>query len=880
MQLPKAYSPSEYESDIYAAWEAAGVFVPKDRGAGETFSIVLPPPNATGKLHVGHAAMLAIEDTVVRYQRMLGKEVLWVPGTDHAAIATWNYVIEAIRKERGIKNPRDELGREAIIDLIKKFIANSQDTIRSQVRAMGASVDWDSERYTMEDSMQRIVEKVFIKMADDDLIYRGDRIVNWDPNLKTTVADDELEYKEEVTKLYTFQYGPFQITTVRPETKFGDKYVVMHPDDKRFAKYEHGQEFEAEWINGKVTATVIKDDVIDPEFGTGVMTITPWHDIVDFDIAKRHKLEAEQIIDFDGNLLDIAGEFAGENIVAVRDKIVTKLSKKGLLVTEDDNYVHNLSINYRGGGVIEPQIKPQWFIDVNKPVMEWKGAKVSLKAVMRDVIESGDIEILPKRFEKTYYHWIDNLRDWNISRQIWWGHRIPAWFNSNDITDVHVGSKPPEEGEWYQDPDTLDTWFSSGLWSWSTLIEPEVALNEKYDLKKMLKHSERYKKFHPNDLMETGYDILFFWVARMILMTTYVTGEIPFKTIYLHGLVRTKDGSKMSKSKPETIINPLDMIEKYGTDALRLSLLVGQSPGADMRIFDEKVKGYRNFCNKLWNIARYVEGRLGDDYKSVDKPKLISQSDHWIVSSLEKTVTEVSRLLESYELGRAYELLYHFIWDDFADWYIEISKTDYNPEVLIFVLETILKTTHPFAPFVTEAIWDTLHVDDDSNLATVKWPKLDVSTGKEVAEFEKVKVIVTELRRLQSDLQLQETNLYHSGSDIITNYASLIKQLTGVNNVSEVADGQGLHLTHTKEDAWIDVEQNVLHGHLMQLIQRRKPVELAVEKLEGRLANKSYVNSAPSELVAETKEQMKEQQGLLKRLEKEILDIETTIQRY
>ncbi len=509
--LDKAYDPTAVEDRIYAAWEKSGAFMPESCPAdGEPFTVCMPPPNATGQLHLGHAVMLALEDIFIRFARMNGKRALWVPGTDHAAIATENVVIKQL-KDGGMKDPRRELGREKLIQTIAEFVEKSKATIRSQVRKMGSSCDWSRERYTFEPSLNRCVNEVFARMKSDGLIYRGHRIVNWDPKLQTTVSDDEVEYIEERSSFYTFQYGPFQISTARPETKFGDKYVVMHPQDPRYKKYKHGDTFEAEWINGPVRATVIKDESIDREFGTGVMTITPWHDKIDFDIADRHGLEKEQIIGFDGRLLEVAGECAGMKIEEARPLIVEKLKQKGLLVKVDENYVHNKAVSQRGGGSIEPQIRLQWFIDVNKEVVDWqpKGAKnkqkMSLKQIMHSVVHHGDIEIIPDRFGKTYFHWIDHLRDWCISRQIWWGHRVPVYYctkckniDGSPMEFTYVGTEPfavhplcgaPVE----QDPDTLDTWFSSALWTWSTLVDPKLAENMSLSLEDILKQSPDFQ---------------------------------------------------------------------------------------------------------------------------------------------------------------------------------------------------------------------------------------------------------------------------------------------------------------------------------------------------------------------------------------------------
>jgi valyl-tRNA synthetase len=874
MKLPKVYEPSQYEADIYALWEKSGAFEAHPERKAERFSISMPPPNATGSLHVGHSLGIAIQDTMVRYARMQGKDVLWLPGTDHAALPT-NAIMEKQLAEEGTN--KHEVGREEFIRRLKEFIEKSRGSIRGQIRAMGASADWSRERYTLDDSLNRCVNETFVRMYHDGLIYRGHRIVNWDPQLETTIADDEIVRIEEKGKFYTFKYGPFEIGTSRPETKFGDKYVVMHPRDQRYLKYKHGDTFEAEWINGKVIATVIKDEAVDPAFGTGVMTITPWHDHVDFEIAERHGLDKEQIIDFHGKLLPIAGEFAGMGIKEARPKIVEKLDKKGLLVKIDDDYIHSVAVNDRGKGIIEPQIKLQWFVDVNKPVVKWKGKHYSFKEVMHDVVESGDIQIVPKRFEKLYYHWIDNLRDWCISRQIWWGHRIPVWYRSTaeDEEQIYVGTQPPandeREGwhEWEQDPDTLDTWFSSALWTWSTLIDPGLAADFSLSLDDILKASVDYQTYHPTSVMETGWDILFFWVARMILATTYMTGEIPFKNVYLHGLVRTEDGQKMSKSKPETMIDPLEVIPKFGTDALRLALVSGLSPGNDQRMSIAKITAQRNFCNKLWNIARYVEDKVGDNHHLRHQPQPATAADHWLLTKLQQITEVIGRDLDHYRFAEAYEKLYHFVWDDLADWYIEASKQATNLSVLAFGLETILKLAHPFAPFVTETIWQTLTWEPDSLLITSQWPTVPTGDKQLSREFEAVKAIVSEVRTLTSSLKIRQPVMAYDGAQLIEKHAALIKQLARLQAVEVVEASSGLKLAQTQEDAWLDVDPKVVQHYAKELEGKLRAQGQVIDQLKGRLANKQYVGQAPLEIVEQTRQQLAEAETRLAALSAE-----------
>ncbi|MCA9356860.1 valine--tRNA ligase, partial [Candidatus Kaiserbacteria bacterium] len=620
------------------------------------------------------------------------------------------------------KKRRDEIGREELLKRIDIFTEESKATIISQTKKMGSSMDWSRYAFTLDETRYKAVMEAFVRMYNQGLIYRGARIVNWDPAMQTTVSDDEVEYVEQADPFYYFKYGPFTIGTVRPETKFGDKYVVMHPDDKRYAEYKHGQQIEVEWINGPITATIIKDEAADPEMGTGVMTITPAHSLVDFEIAERHNLDRERVIDERGLLLDIAGEFAGQHIKKARAAIIAKMTEKGLVEKIDDKYVHNIATNSRGGGTIEPQIKEQWFIDVNKEFAmgpsEVPGVKegdtVTLKQLMIKSVENAGITIFPERFERVYYNWINNLHDWCISRQIWYGHRIPAWFNNGEIK---VQTDSPGAG-WTQDPDTLDTWFSSGLWTMSTLGWPE--------------QTEDFKTYHPTSVIETGYDILFFWVARMILMTTYFTGQVPFKNVYLHGLVRDDKGRKMSKSLGN-IIDPLDMIGKYGADATRLSLIVGAAPGNDMPLNEDKIRGYKKFANKVWNVSRFVITNISDaDWAQTPK---FSDRDEEILSELRATVAEVSNDIEKFSLYLAADKAYHYIWHNLADQVLEESKPIINGDdseaklarqfVLKECLVTSLKLLHPFMPFITETIWQELPkaIKDQDILMVAKWPE-------------------------------------------------------------------------------------------------------------------------------------------------------------
>jgi valyl-tRNA synthetase len=715
--LDGGYVPEKWEKNIYEKWEKSGYFTPENlpdlENRREKFNLVVPPPNVTGTLHMGHAAMLAIEDTLVRWERMRGKLVLWVPGSDSASIATQTKVERDLLKSE--KMSRHDLGREELLKRVNAFAIESKNTIFAQFKAMGASLDWTREAYTMDEKRNLAVATAFKKMFDDGLIYRGHRIVNWDPKGQTTISDDEVVYKEEKVKLYYFKYGPFVISTARPETKFGDKYVVMHPDDARYAEYKHGDKLEVEWINGKIEATIIKDTAIDMEFGTGVMTITPWHSKDDFEIAKRHNLQYEQIIDKYGKLLPAAGEFAGQKIKDARAQIVEKLQSKNL-VEKIEDYTHNVATAERTEGIVEPQIMEQWFVNVDKKI-KGRGDK-TLKELMKEVIEKKEITINPERFEKIYIHWVNNLHDWCISRQIWFGHRIPVWYKDGE---TYCDVVAPEGAGWVQDEDTLDTWFSSALWTFSTLGWPEETID--------------MQKFHPTSLIETGYDILPFWVSRMIMMSTYLLGEVPFKNVYFHGLVRDSKGTKMSKSLGN-IVDPLDMIAKYGADATRMSLLVGNAAGNDLKLSEDKIKGYKHFANKIWNATKFLEMK-GVFADTIDVNQKKVESDELLLKELDKLVQETTFDLEKFNLHLASDRLYQFFWKRFADVIIEDSKiiiqnteTKYSEleinsrlSTLKILLETQIKLLHPFMPYVTEVIW-TEFLQKEKMLLVESWPKV------------------------------------------------------------------------------------------------------------------------------------------------------------
>lgn len=706
----KPYNSDETEDRIYKEWIESGYFnpdnLPKDHK--EPYSIVLPPPNVTGTLHMGHAAMLAIEDIIIRYKRMQGYKTLWIPGTDHAAIATQSKVEKELEKKEGKR--RHDLGREEFLKRVDAFAQASHDTIINQVKKMGASIDWSREAFTLDTKRNLAVRTAFKKMYDLGLIYRGFRIVNWDPKGQTTISDDEIVYEERKSKIYTFKYSkdfPISIASTRPETKVGDVAVAVHPSDERYKQYV-GKTYEVDFAGKKLSIKIVADEAANPEYGTGAVGVTPAHSAIDADIAARHDLPTIQVINEFAKMMPDTGIVEGLKVAEAREKIVSWLKENDLLEKEEDT-VQNLSTAERTGGIVEPLPKLQWFIAVNKK-FDKSGKQTTLKEMMRETVESGKIKIVPDRFEKTYYHWIDNLRDWCISRQIWYGHRIPVWYRGDKSgEEIYVGIEAPEGDGWRQDEDTLDTWFSSGLWTFSTLGWPEK--------------TKDLETFHPTALLETGYDILFFWVARMILMTGVLLDEVPFKEVYLHGLVRTAKGDKMSKSKPETNIDPLDMIAKYGADATRLSLIIGNGPGNDLKLSEDKVKGYKHFANKLWNITRFV-------LSSVEGEKYDKNFESKELSDLTK---EVRENIENYRLYLAAEQLYHYAWHQFADIEIEKSKeifkegnpekVKYQKQFLLHSLRTLLILLHPFIPFVTEEIWKDMPIEGKGMLIVEKWPK-------------------------------------------------------------------------------------------------------------------------------------------------------------
>lgn len=713
----KPYNPAETEPSIYTKWEESGYFNPDNLPGERTeaFSIVLPPPNVTGTLHVGHAYEDTLQDIVVRFQRMRGKKALWIPGTDSAAIATQARVEKNIQKDE--KKTRHDLGREELVRRVHEFAKNSETTILSQVRKMGASLDWSRYAYTLDEKRNRAVTAAFTRMYDAGLIYRGSRIVNWDPKGQTTISDDEIVHEERVAKLVTFRYAkdfPIPVATTRLETKVGDTAVAVHPDDTRYKEYV-GREYDVEFAGVTLHLKIIADKEVDPTFGTGALGVTPAHSMTDWEIADRHGLPRPQVINEYAKMM-VEGPLNGKKVSEAREYVLNWLRENDLLVAEED-IQQNVATAERTGGIVEPLPKLQWWVNVNKLfTMERSdiagiaaGSDVTLKQLMRVAVESGAVDMPQEGFRNSYFHWIDGLRDWCISRQIWFGHRIPVWYKGNE---VYCGSEAPAGEGWEQDADVLDTWFSSALWTFSTLGWPE----ETTDL----------KTYHPTSFMSPAYEILYLWVSRMILMSGFHLGQVPFRKVVIHGLVRAKDGRKFSKSLNNGV-EPLEMIEKYGADALRMGLIIGATIGSDVKFDEGKIKGYKLFANKLWNITRFVlESADGSDTVA----KLLPQ-DQTLLDEFRAIGTDVTDDLENYRLHLAAEKLYHYLWDRFASELIEESKPILKGDdaaakasrqaLLLKILGDSLKLLHPFMPFVTEEIWSSMP-QKTALLMVEQWP--------------------------------------------------------------------------------------------------------------------------------------------------------------
>ncbi len=707
MDIPKNYNPEETEKKTYAIWEESGFFNPDNlpKRHKKPFSILMPPPNANDPLHIGHALFITLQDLMIRYQRMRGKKTLWLPGSDHAGFET-QVVYEKKLKEKGLS--RLSMSREEFYEKVWDYTQKNRKTVKEQIKKMGASCDWSRDTFTLDDNVVKTTYKTFKRMYNDGLIYRGKRLVNYCTEHETAFSDLEVEYKEKVSPLYYIKYGPFVLATVRPETKFGDTAIAVHPQDKRYKSYV-GKEVEIDTLIGKRTITVIADEAVDPSFGTGAVKVTPAHDMADFEMWLRHKDKMPdpiEVIGKDGKLTNAAGPYQGMSVMEARKKVSEDMQKEGLMEKVEEDYNHRVSVCYKCKSTLEPLLMDQWFIDI-KPL-----AGPAVKAV-----KEKKVNIIPENYEKVYLHWMENIKDWNISRQNWWGIPIPAWRCTKcENWMITEGEKPEEcikcgSSGLARDKDVFDTWFSSGQWPFATLLSEKENLEE----------------YYPTNVMETAYDILFFWVARMIMLGIYQTGNVPFRHVYLHGLVRDEKREKMSKSKGN-VIDPLEVTKKYGTDALRFALTINNMPGKDASISEEEIRGYRNFINKIWNIYRFLMLRCSD-LDLTEKPAF-SKRDKDIIKEFEEMSKKVTSHMESFRFAHAAEVLYHYTWHIFADKYLEESKELISEKegssrkyVLLFVFSGIIKMLHPITPFITEEIYKGMPFKEEDMLMLEKWPE-------------------------------------------------------------------------------------------------------------------------------------------------------------
>ncbi len=851
-ELDKQYSPQNVEDRTYKFWCDHKYFHAEVNPDKKPYTIVIPPPNITGQLHMGHALDETLQDILIRWRRMEGYETLWLPGTDHASIATEAKIVEAMRKE-GIT--KEEIGREKFLERAWEWKAQYGGRIVEQLKKLGSSCDWDRERFTLDEGCSKAVREVFCKLYDKGLIYRGERIINWCPHCLTSISDAEVEYEDQAGHFWHLRYpfkdgsGYLELATTRPETLLGDTAVAVNPNDERY-KDMVGKTLILPIVHREIP--VIADDYVDIEFGTGVVKITPAHDPNDFEVGLRHNLEVINVLTPDAKIVDDYPKYAGMDRYEARKAIVEDLQAEGALV-EIEDYSHNVGTCYRCGTTVEPRVSKQWFVKMEplaKPAVE--------------VVRNGKVKFVPERFDKTYFHWMENIKDWCISRQLWWGHRIPAYYCDDcgevmvSAQEVHTCSKCGGNHV-HQDPDTLDTWFSSALWPFSTLGYPDDTKELEY--------------FYPTDTLVTGYDIIFFWVARMIFSGVEHMGQVPFHTVLIHGLVRDAQGRKMSKSLGNGI-DPLLVIDQYGADALRFTLATGNAPGNDMRFSDEKVKASRNFANKLWNAARFVLMYLGNDYSYPGLPKDLAIEDKWILSKVNTLAKEVTDNLERFELGIAVAKLYDFIWDVFCDWYIEIAKirlqsgegADTAKAVLVYVLTDILKLLHPFMPFITEEIYQAIPHDTESIMIS-KWPEYDptLSFADEEAQMEKIMDAIRAIRNRRAEMNIppsKKSKVYveTAFSDVFAVGSEFIKRLAYASDV-EIADAfgdLGNTVTIVTNDAKIYIPLGDLVDFEAEAKRLQKELAAAEEKLafiNKKLDNPGFVNKAPEKVVQQNRDE-------------------------
>ena len=864
-ELEKQYNPKNVEGRIYKSWLDAKYFHAKREPGKMTYTIVIPPPNITGQLHMGHALDNTLQDILIRYHRMAGYDTLWVPGTDHASIATEAKIVEAMKKEGLTK---EDIGREKFLERAWAWKAQYGGRIIEQLKKMGSSCDWDRERFTLDEGCSKAVNEVFCNLYEKGLIYRGERIINWCPHCLTSISDAEVEYEEQAGHFWHLRYpfkdgsGYLELATTRPETLLGDTAVAVNPNDERY-KDVVGKTLILPLVHREIP--VVADDYVEMDFGTGVVKITPAHDPNDFEVGLRHNLEVINVLTPDAKITDNYPKYAGMDRYEARKAIVEDLKAEGALVEVED-YSHNVGTCYRCGTTVEPRVSKQWFVKM-KP----------LAGPAIDAVKNGDTRFIPQRFEKVYFHWLENIRDWCISRQLWWGHRIPAWYcaDCGEITVSrtaptacsHCGSKNIE-----QDPDTLDTWFSSALWPFSTLGWPD--------------ETEDYKHYYPTNTLVTGYDIIPFWVMRMMFSGLEQTGQVPFDTVLIHGLVRDAQGRKMSKSLGNGI-DPLEIIDKYGADALRFTLATGNSPGNDMRFSDERVEASRNFANKIWNAARFILMNLPENEPAPYIPQALAIEDKWILSQYNTLVSGVTDSLEKFELGMAVQKLYDFIWDVFCDWYIEIAKIRLNGDdeeqkatvraVLVYVMSNTLKLLHPFMPFITEEIWQTLPHTGESIMIS-DWPKADsaLNFAAEEAEMSRIMTAIKAVRNRRAEMNVAPSKkakifIETAYADTFLKGTVFFKRLASASEVEVAAhfDDMDSAVSIITESARLYIPMDELvdfKAELARLNKEKAGVQKELDFVNNKLNNENFVNKAPAAVVEgqrQAKAQLEEKMALI-----------------
>ena len=875
--LESKFNPKDFEDKIYKNWEESGYFKPSEDKSKKPYTIVIPPPNITGKLHMGHALDETIQDLLIRYKRMQGYNTLWLPGTDHAAIATEAKVVAKL-KEEGIS--KEDLGREEFLNRAWEWKKEYGGIIINQIKKLGCSCDWDRERFTMDEGLSNAVKHVFVELYNKGLIYKGKKMINWCPYCKTSISDAEVEYEEEPTHLWHIKYKVkgeenryVIVATTRPETMLGDTGVAVHPADERY-KDLVGKTVILPIMNKEIP--VVADEFVEKEFGTGAVKLTPAHDPNDYESGERHGLEVVEVFDETGKMNDLVPEYEGMDLYEAREKIVEKLKEIGALVKIED-YTHNVGKCYRCHHRIEPKISEQWFVKMD-----------TLAKPAIDAVRNGEVKFIPERFDKTYFNWMENIRDWCISRQLWWGHRIPAYYckecgnmqvSESEITKCNkCGSKNIE-----QDDETLDTWFSSALWPFSTLGWPE--------------QTEDFKYFYPTDTLVTGYDIIFFWVARMIFSAIEHTGKAPFKNVFIHGIVRDSQGRKMSKSLGNGI-DPIEVIDKYGTDALRFSLILGISPGNDIRYMPEKLEAASNFANKLWNASKFVLGNL-ENYKEIEFKDIkddLTYADKWILSKLNVLVAEITNNIDGFELGVFAQKIYDFIWNEFCDWYIEMVKPRlYNEEdetklaaqyTLNKVLADSLKLLHPIMPFITEEIYTKLYNNDESIMIS-KWPEYDnnLNYEKEIQAVEELKNIIIGIRNIRV-----QRNVHPSKKSKLIFVTSDLKETVKDSEpwLLKLGFGSEIQVKDNKEEIPQNAMAVLANGvelympfeELVDIVEEKERLQKEKERLQSEiqratkmLSNPGFVNKAPAEKIQEEKDKKAKYEDMLVLVESRLLEI-------